>query len=84
VRDRLGLSLINHANDLEVEFVSPGGPAEAVGFKTGERVTLIDRKPQAAWPADALRTLAEQPAGTLIEFTLEGGQVRRVKLADYF
>ena len=69
---------------MSVEFVSPGSPAEAVGFKTGEHVVLIDRKPRAAWPREALAALARQAAGTVVEFTLADGTLRRVRLADYF
>ena len=83
-KDRLGMLLADHDNDMRVEFISPGSPAEAVGFKPGDRVTLIDRKPRAAWPREALITLARQPAGTVVEFTLADGTVRRVRLADYF
>lgn len=84
VRDRLGMSIVPHDTDMAVEFVSPGGPAEAMGFKIGDRITQIDRKPQAAWPTDTLRALAQEPAGTVVEFTLSDGSVRRVRLADYY
>ncbi|HWE45164.1 MAG TPA: aspartyl protease family protein [Caulobacteraceae bacterium] len=83
-KDRLGLSIVPHDADLAVEYVSPGSPAEAMGFKIGDRITEIDRSPKAAWPSDSLRTLAQQPAGTVVEFTLGDGSVRRVRLEDYF
>ncbi len=83
-KDRLGLLLVKSNRDMSIEFVSPGSPAEAVGFKTGEHVVLIDRKPRAAWPREALVALARQSAGTVVEFTLADGTVRRVRLADYF
>ena len=84
VKDRLGLSIVPKDTDMAVEFVSPGSPAEAVGFKAGDHITRIDRKPQAAWPSEALRSLGQEPTGTMVEFTLADGTVRRVKLADYF
>ena len=84
VRDRLGMSIVAQDADLAVEFVSPGGPAEAMGFKAGDLITQIDRKPEAAWPAETLRALAQEPAGTIVEFTLSDGTVRRVRLADYY
>jgi hypothetical protein len=83
-RDRLGMSMSERGEDLVVEFVAPGSPAEAAGFKTGERVTLIDRKPRSAWPGESLRALGGEAPGTAVEFTLSTGEERRLKLADYF
>ena len=67
-----------------VEYVSPGGPAEAAGLKPGDRIALIDRKPPEAWPDAALRDLRNSPAGTVVELTMEGGQTRRVELMEFY
>ncbi len=84
LRDRLGLALNPAGDNLHVEFVAPGSPAEAAGFKIGETITLVDRKPHSAWPGESLRALGGEPAETAVEFTLSTGEVRRLKLADYF
>jgi hypothetical protein len=83
-KDRLGVNLTRAADGFTVLFVPAGGPGEAAGFKKGEKIRLIDGKPVEAWPAEALRGLRDKPVGTVIEFTMEDGQVRRVKMADYF
>ena len=83
-KDRLGLELTKDAAEFTVAFVSPGGPAEAAGFKAKERVRLIDGRPADAWPKDRLTRLTSGAAGTEVAFTLDDGVVRRVRLADYF
>jgi hypothetical protein len=84
VKDRLGLSLEQVGGEIVVEFVAPGSPAEATGFKPHDRIRTIDRKPPEAWPIDALRSLKNSPAGSRVEFEMADGEVRRVRLADYF
>lgn len=84
VKDRLGLTLQKDAGGFAVEFVAPGGPAEASGLKPGDHITLIDGKPAPAWSEDALRTLRNSPTGTVLELTLQDGSVKRIRLVDYF
>jgi hypothetical protein len=83
-KDRLGLSLRPEAQDLVVEFVSPGGPAEAAGFKAGDRIRLVDGQPAQAWTVQRLRALAAATAGGTVVFTLADGAVRRVTRTDFY
>lgn len=83
-KDRLGLWLQPEGQDAVVEFVSPGGPAEAAGFKAGDKVRLIDGEPAKAWTVPQLKSLAAGEAGGTIVFTLTDGVVRRVKRADFY
>lgn len=84
VRDRLGLSLVRKDGAFEIEFVSPGSPADAAGLHAGQRVRLIDRKPPELWTESAVAGLGSSPAGTTVELTMADGVLKRVKLADYF
>lgn len=81
-KDRLGLALSQQREGFTVDFVSPGSPAEQAGFKTGDKIALIDGKP--VLPGSELTTLRFAPAGTIVTFTMEDGAVRRVGLADFF
>jgi len=44
-RNRSGLLTDRREGALEVLFVAPGSPAEAAGWKTGERITAVDGMP---------------------------------------
>jgi hypothetical protein len=83
-KDRLGLALTEVDTGFAVRFVAPSSPAQAAGFKVGDKIMLIDGKPAQAWPETALADLKYGATGTSLAFTLEGGAVRHVKLADYF
>jgi hypothetical protein len=83
-RDRTGIVLGREEKGFKIEFIAPGSPGETGGLKVGDKVVLIDRKPVDAWPTEQLMGLSMGPTGTQVEFTLEGGTVRRVTLADYF
>ena len=83
-KDRVGMTVIKENTDLVVEFVSPGSPAEAAGFKIGDRIAMIDRKPAAAWTEFSLDTLRFASVGTVLSITLEEGNVRKIKSADFF
>jgi C-terminal processing protease CtpA/Prc len=93
VKDRLGLTLgRKDANLVVVYFVAPGSPAQAAGFEAGDTITRIDLTPTGqkksvqAWPTSgSLSTaLLHASAGTVAEFTLDGGRVHRMTLADFF
>ena len=84
VRDRLGLAFSAREGVLVVDFVAPGSPAQAAGFKVGDRIAAIDCKPASGWANDALRALEDRPAGTPVAFALAGGGERRLALADYY
>jgi membrane-associated protease RseP (regulator of RpoE activity) len=83
-KDRLGLFLNREAAGFAVEFVAPNSPAQAAGFKVGDKIALIDGKAVQAWPEGALAELRYSATGTNVAFTMVKGSVRLVKLADYF
>jgi S1-C subfamily serine protease len=63
VKDRLGLHLKKVDQGFTAELVSPGSPAAAAGFKTGDAVTLVDGKSRDGWPGRLLQALADGPPG---------------------
>jgi membrane-associated protease RseP (regulator of RpoE activity) len=67
-----------------VGFVAPNSPARSAGFKVGDKIALINGKPAQAWPQTTLANLKYGAIGTTLAFTMEGGGLRQVKLADYF
>jgi membrane-associated protease RseP (regulator of RpoE activity) len=67
-----------------VAFVSPNSPAEAAGFKEGDKISLIDGKPFEAWPTQAIIKFQMADAGTIHIFTMADGTVRRIKAVDFF
>jgi len=83
-KDRLGLALTKEDAGFAVEFVAPNSPAQAAGFKVGDKVTLIDGKPVQAWPETSFANLRYGASGTNLAFTMQGGGIRQVKLVDYF
>jgi PDZ domain len=83
-KDRLGLYLSEQGNTFVVDFVSPGSPAQAAGFKAGDRIAMIDQKAVPAWTRAQLINLRFATKGTTIVFTMEGGSTRQVKAMDYF
>jgi hypothetical protein len=83
-KDRLGLFVTKEDADFAVKFVAPNSPAEAAGFKAGDKIAMIDGKPAQAWPETAFADLRYGASGTPLAFTMQGGARRRVKLADYF
>jgi aspartyl protease/PDZ domain-containing protein len=83
-RDRLGLALIKQNAGFAVEFVSPGGPAQATGFKTGDKIASIDGKGPGAWSDAALASLRYAPAGTTLTLVMIDGSAKRIKLGDFY
>jgi hypothetical protein len=83
-KDRLGLALNEEDAGFAVGFVAPNSPAQAAGFKVGDKIALINGKPVQEWPQTALADLKYGAIGTGLAFTMEGGGLRQVKLADYF
>ncbi|MDB5142282.1 MAG: hypothetical protein JWQ66_995 [Mucilaginibacter sp.] len=84
VKDRLGMIFIKRDSSLEVKFVSPGSPAQAAGFKTNDRITLINQKPVQALRESWLANLRFTIKGTIFTFTMDDGSVRRVTATDFF
>jgi hypothetical protein len=83
-KDRLGLYLSKQGITFVVDFVSPGSPAQAAGFKAGERIAIIDRKAGPAWTQAELTNLRFATKETAVVFTMENGSTRQVKAMDYF
>jgi hypothetical protein len=84
-KDRIGLVLDRKVtNGFSAAFVSPNSPAEAAGFKKGDRIALIDGKPYDAWPTPAIIAFQMAAPGTIHTFTMADGTVRRVKAVDFF
>ncbi len=83
-KDKTGLDLDWVDGALVVEFVAPGSPAAAAGWKAGERVTALDGEP--AGPDSWRKELrwAEAEAGTKVRFTLADGTERTLVLAEYY
>jgi S1-C subfamily serine protease len=66
-RGMFGMAVMNTDKGLRVNAVTPGGPAERAGVKTGDTITRIDGKPvgthggasgSALWHAEAGKTIA--------------------------
>jgi hypothetical protein len=83
-KNRLGLAVNLEDAGFAVRFVAPNSPAQAAGFKVGDAIEQIDGKSPPAWTTPALTHLAYGARGTTVTFTMRGGGVRRVTLADYF
>jgi hypothetical protein len=83
-RDRIGLVLAKKDSDFGVAFVAPNSPAEAAGFKKGDKIALIDGKPFDAWARVAILEFHMADAGTSHAFTMPDGTVRHVKAVDFF
>jgi hypothetical protein len=84
-KDRIGLVLDKKdSNGFSVAFVSPNSPAQAAGFKKGDKIALIDGKPFNAWPSQAIIKFQMANAGTTHVFTMGDGTMRQVKAVDFF
>ena len=83
-KDRLGLYFTRHDDYVAVLFVSPGSPAERAGFKSGDTVTAINRKPIREWQLSDMANLPFAGPGTTVTFTIAGGGLKEVRESDYF
>ncbi len=83
-KDRLGLALTKEDAGFAVEFVAPNSPAQAAGFKIGDKITQINGRSVQAWPETSFADLRYGASGTSLAFTMQSGGVRQVKLVDYF
>jgi hypothetical protein len=85
-RDRIGMILYLGGidGDFGVAFVSPGSPAEAAGFKKGDRIKLIDGKPFDAWSPLDITKFHLADVGTAHTFVMADGTKREIKAADFF
>jgi hypothetical protein len=75
VFDRSGM-WINLAGDgFEVVDVSAGGAAAAAGLAVGDHIVAVDGKPGGAVSLSDLRmSLRDQPAGSVVSFTVKRGE----------
>jgi len=83
-KDRLGLVLKKDDATFTVQFVAPYSPSQAAGFKVGDKIVKIDGKQSTAWSEAAILDLKYGTIGSSVGFTMQDGDVHRVKLADYF
>jgi hypothetical protein len=72
-KDRIGLVLAKKDNAFGVAFVAPNSPAEAPGFKKGDKISLIDGKPFDAWARVAILEFHLADAGSAHVFTMPDG-----------
>jgi membrane-associated protease RseP (regulator of RpoE activity) len=83
-KNRSGLQTIPRGDALEVFHVAKASPAQAQGWKTGDKITTIDGKPIGADYWDSQYGWQFQPAGTKVTLQLDDGKVRKLTLEDYF
>jgi predicted aspartyl protease len=80
-KDFTGLGVAISGDDLRVNHVARGSPAERDGWRIGDVITAINGDP----PVDANRALAlSAHPGAQIAFTLADGKVRSLTLAEYY
>jgi hypothetical protein len=78
-KDRAGLAVRPAGAALEVLHVARGSPADAGGWRVGERIVRVDGA-----PAGARSGFGSGPAGRACRLDLAGGEARTLVLADYF
>lgn len=80
-KDYTGLEVTISGETLRVNHVAKASPAEQGGWRVGDVITAINGDP----PIDANRSLAlsAHPGGH-VAFTLAGGEVRTLTLAEYY
>jgi hypothetical protein len=83
-KDRLGLALKKDDAAFTVQFVAPNSPSQAAGFKVGDTIAKIDGKQPTAWSEVSVVDLKYGAIGSSVGFTMQDGNLRQVKLADYF
>jgi hypothetical protein len=83
-KDRIGLILSKGDSQFSVVFVAPNSPAEAAGFKKGDKIAQIDGKPPGAWPRPAIIKFPMADSGTAHSFAMADGTLRQVEAADFF
>lgn len=65
-RGMFGMAVTNTGKGLQVDAVTPGGPAERAGLKTGDTITRIDGQPVSARGGASEGTLWHAQAGKSI------------------
>lgn len=84
-RDRSGLGVRFVGDALEVVLVASGSPAEAGGWRVGERVVAVNgRRIDTRWPGSRASAWARGKAGSSVTLMPADGPERRLVLADYY
>ncbi len=85
LKDRSGLGLAASPTALTVVHVAANSPAEKAGWVVGERIVAVNGHPvDANYTHGELWRARYRPAGTLVKLTTETGDVRELRLADYY
>ena len=80
-RDRTGLKTRLEDDRWIVDFVAPGSPAEAGGWKAGDAIILMNGRPVVGL---APNEWTGGPQGSQVSLTLADGTRRLLTLRDYF
>ena len=83
-RDRAGLDLEREPGALGVLFVAPGSPAEAGGWKVGDRIVAVNGKPVGDVYDESIDRFGRGPEGTSIKLRLEDGTERTLVLRRHY
>ena len=83
-RDRLGISIEDTGDGIEVIHVATGSPAAAAGWKVGDRVVSINGDPLEGDPYLIWKFNARKDPGTKVVVKGADGRVSEMVLADYF
>lgn len=85
LRDRSGLGSAPSATGLTVVHVAAGSPAERGGWAAGDRIIAVNGHPvDADYTHGELWRWRYGAAGTLVKLTMAAGDVRELRLADYY
>lgn len=84
-RDRSGLGLAFKGDALEVVHVGRASPAEATGFRVGERILRVDgARVDAAFMSSPAAEWRNGTAGRKVRLTMADGSVRELVLRTYY
>lgn len=85
LRDRSGLGSAPSPTGLTVVHVAANSPAEKGGWAAGDRIVAINGHPvDADYTHGELWRWRYGPAGTLVKLKMAGGDMRELRLADYY
>ena len=84
-RDRSGLGLTLEGDRLLVRHVAEGSPAAAGGWREGDKIRDVDGvRVTSAYFDQPVSRWRFHPAGTVVRLTLSTGEVRTLRLRDYY
>ncbi|UAJ12239.1 retropepsin-like aspartic protease [Glacieibacterium megasporae] len=83
-KDRLGLSMSGENGVLMVQFVSPGSPAQAAGFKAGDQIAALNGEAAALWTDDRVAVFRDNSGTAPITFLMLDGSTRRVRPKAFY